>query len=224
MIFSRVSLLFFVFVLPVTNGIGQNAPAASPAPVAAPASTSYTDALEPAVNGLREALSGLTFDRWKGGNVRGEAQRNAGSIMTDIDQTLPDLVKAADAEPGRVAAALPLSRNFAALYDVALRVLDGARIAAPAEQADRMQQAVNGMVSANAAMYARMQQAAAAQETHVTELETKVKAQAAVVPPVQTPPPACPAPPVKHAVKRKPKPATTQPATQGNGTASKPSN
>jgi hypothetical protein len=138
--------------------------------------------------------------------------------VDDLNQKVPDLLKDADAAPTSLGAALPLARNFAAVYDVALRVLDASRIAAPADQAAKIQEALNGLSAANRSLYDRLEQSAAAQETHIGDLETKVKAQQQeAMHPVQVsapPPPPCPA--VKKVVAKR-KPAQSQ--QQGSGSS-----
>jgi hypothetical protein len=187
------------------------APAAAPAP--APVLPSYSDLLNPSLSGLHDTLVGLRIDKWQRGSVRADAQHDTDSILTDLSGTLPGLLKNADTAPNSLAAALPLTRNFAALYDVSLRVLDASRIAAPADQAAQIQEALNTLAAADRALYDRLDKTAAMQETHIGDLETrlgdlqtKFKAQQVALQHANTPPPACPAP-VKKAVTRRRKPA-----------------
>lgn len=208
------------------------APAAAPAP--APALPSYSDLLSPSLTSLHDTLTGLRIDKWQRGNVRADAGHDADSILSDLNDTLPGLLKDADAAPNSVAAALPLTRNFAALYDVSLRVLDAARIAAPADQVAQIQQALNTLAAANRALYDRLDKTATMQETQIndlatrfSDLATKFKAQQATLQRVSTPPP-CPAP-VKRAVRRRRKPAAKpaekpaqpKPQPQNNGASGK---
>lgn len=210
---------------PATSSAATTPAAPSAAPASAPAPPplpTYTDLLKPSLSGLYGTLSDLRIEKWKNGSVRGEAEHDTTSIVDDLNQKVPGLLKDADAAPNRVAAALALTRNFAALYDVSLRVLDASRIAAPPDQAAKIQDALNSLAAANRALYDRLEKAVTVQETHIGDLETKLKAQqqAALHPvPVTTPPPDCPAPPKKAAVKHKPaaKPAQT---TNQNGTSS----
>jgi hypothetical protein len=219
------ALLSFAFSLslaplataqPAASSAPAAAPAATPAP--APALASYSDLLKPSLSHLYGTLSDLNLEKWKNGNVRAEAEHDTASIVDDLNQKVPDLLKGADAAPTSLGAALPLARNFAAVYDVSLRVLDAARIAAPADQAAKIQDALNGLSAANRSLYDRLEQSAAAQETHIGDLETKVKAQQeAALHPVQVstpPPPPCPA--VKK-VAAKRKPAASQ--QQNNGSS-----
>lgn len=178
--------------------------------------------LQPAVQSLHDTVMGLRFEKWKGGNVREEGGRNAESVITDVNQTLPELIKNADATPQGLGAALQLSRNVNALYDVALRLLDAARIAAPADQANKMQDAVNTLAGANKALYDHLQKTTVVQETHMVDLETRVKTLTATVAQAQAQPAKtvsdCPAPTVKKTVRKK-KPATKSTTTQpSNGT------
>ncbi|MGA2250603.1 hypothetical protein [Terracidiphilus sp.] len=242
MSFLRAAALpFFAFALslaPLATGQPDAAaPASVPAPaggpatatVPAPALASYTELLKPSLASLYATLADLKLDKWKSGNVRAEAEHDTASIVDDLNQKIPDLLKDADAAPTRTGAALPLARNFAALYDVSLRVLDAARIAAPADQAAKIQDAMNGLAAANRSLYDRLEQGSKAQEVRIGDLETKIKVQqeaAAHAVPVAPPPPACPAPAAKKpAVKRKPvaKPATQQDSgSSGSGSSTQP--
>ncbi len=225
--------------VPASTPASVPASVATPAPSAAPAPTpalpSYSDLLTPSLAGLHDTLTSLRIDKWQRGNVRADAEHDADSILNDLNNTLPGLLKDADTAPSSLAAALSLTRNFAALYDVSLRVLDASRIAAPAEQEAQIQEALNALAAADRALYDRLDKAAAVQETHIGDLqtrlgdlETKYKAQQAALQRVSTPPP-CPAPVKKAAVRRRRKPVTKpaakpaqpQPQQQNNGTSGK---
>lgn len=188
-------------------------PAAQPAPAAKPSAL-----LQTSIDGLQSALTGLRLDKWKNGTVRSEATTNVASLQKDLQETLPVLLAAADAEPQSMSKTLPVSRNLDALYDVLLRVVDGARVVAPADQVDQLIQAMASVEKARLALNDQLQQLAAGQEKQVVELRAAVvKAQ------TQTPPaPVCPKPPPaptpaakKRVVKKKPAtpPATQTPAT-----------
>ena len=218
---SKITVLLWIFSASAVCA----AQGAGSAPAAAPG---YADLLQPSLQMLHDTVMGLRFDRWKSGNVREEAGRDAGSIITDVNQTLPGLVKDADAAPRSVSAALPLARNVNALYDVALRVLDAARIAAPADQANKMQDAVNTLAGVNKDVYSLLAKTASAQEAHANDLETRVKTLTAAAAQPAQPVKAeadCPAPAAKRAVRRKKtaaKSTAPQNGTGQNGAAQKP--
>jgi hypothetical protein len=176
--------------------------------------------LQPALDGLHTTMQGLHLDKWKGGSVRAEAERNISSIMHDLEGALPPLVASADAAPGLVSAALPAARNVDALYDVVLRVYDAARVAAPGEQVEALQQAMSGLDNARRALTDHVAALADAQQKQVGDLQARLKAQAAPVCPVPPPAPVCPAP--KKTVKKKAKPATKTPAAPPSGTTPQP--
>jgi uncharacterized protein YukE len=180
--------------------------------------------LQPALDSLDQTLSALKVDKWKGGSVRTEASANISSIMRDLQSTLPALLKEADAAPGTMSKVLPVSRNVDALYDVVLRVFDGASIAAPGDQLAQLQQAMAGLGKARHALDDRIEEMAAAEEKHTNELQIALKTQAApVVCPVAPAPAPAPAAKKPAPKKRKPKPATTPPAsTTPSTTAAKP--
>jgi hypothetical protein len=235
--FLRATALFsFVFTLSLSplsaqpaSSASASTPAPAPPPAAAPAPPlpTYTDLLKPSLSGLYGTLSDLRIEKWKGGSVRAEAEHDTASIVDDLNEKVPGLLKDADAEPTRVNAALALARNFAAVYDVSLRVLDASRIAAPADQAAKIQDALNSLAAANRALYDRLEQTAAAQEKHIGDLETRLKAQQeAALHPVEVtaPPPVCPAPVKKAVVKRKPAAKPAQKPQQSSSSSSSPQN
>jgi hypothetical protein len=156
------------------------------------------------------------MEKWKSGTVRSEATANVASLQKDLQDTLPVLLAAADAEPQSLSKALPVSRNLDALYDVLLRVVDGSRVAAPADQVDQLIEAMASVQKSRLALNDHLQEMAAGQEKQVVNLQAAiVKAQTQTPPaPVCPKPPApAPAPAAKKKVVRK-KPATTPTATQ----------
>ena len=241
---SRISV--FLLIASLAPALTAQAPSASPAqsgsgqaqttqaqsaPVQAvpaqagsvPAQTALTPMLQPSLDTLQQTLQGLKIDKWKGGSVRAEAERNISSIMGDLQNTLPALLKTADASPGSVSQMLPVSRNVDALYDVVLRVFDGARVAAPSDQAAQIQVAMTGLESARGSLNNSLQKAANAQEKLVGDLRVTLKAQATPVCPAQpAPAPSCPVTPAKKVVKRKPKPAVKPPANSSGSPTANP--
>jgi hypothetical protein len=184
--------------------------------------------LQPSLDGLQQAVGGLQLEKWKKGSVRDEAGVNLSSIQRDLQSTLPPLLAEADA--GTMTKVLLVERNIDALYDVLLRVVDGARIAAPGDQFTALQNAQAGLEKARQALSDQIQDAAAAQEKQIGTLQVALKTQPVPVCPVAPPPAPAPTPAKKPAVKkRKPaaKPATTPPAgstTPAPANPPKPSN
>jgi hypothetical protein len=199
------------------------APAASAAAKADPVSP----LVQTAIDSLQAALGSVKVEKWKGGSVRNEAAGNVASIQKDLQSTLPGLLSDADAGAGSVSKVLPLSRNLNALYDVVIRVWDGARIAAPAEQVEQLQQAMTSVDKARRALDDRLAMLAATNEKQVSDLRGAVTkmATAAATPPPPPPAPPCPAPaPKKKVVKKKPaaKPATPAPGSTTAPAPAKP--
>jgi hypothetical protein len=194
---------------------------AAPGHDARPAPSSL---LQPSLDALQQAVSGLQIEKWKKGTVRDEAAANVSSIQKDLQSTLPPLLKQADSTPQAVSKTLPVARNIDALYDVLLRVVDGGRIAAPGDQFTQLQAAMTDLEKARHALSDQMQEYAAAAEKQIGDLQVALKTQPVPVCPVATAPPPAPAPAKKPAAKkRKPaaKPATTPPA---GSTAPAPAN
>jgi len=204
------------YALQAATGGAQNSPttAAAPKPNAPAGQVTPSGLLQPALDTLGQTLGAVKLEKWKGGSVRGEAAPNISSIQRDLKSTLPSLIKDADTAPGAMSKVMPVSRNVDALYDVLLRVVDGARVAAPVEQVNALQDAMVGLEKARKALDERLLEMAAAQEKQVSDLQVALKTQAAPVCPV-APAPVCPAvtPPKKKVAKKKPaQPATGQPA------------
>jgi hypothetical protein len=189
-----------------------------PAPDAPPSGI-----LQPSLDKVQQTVGALKLDKWKRGTVREEANANISDIQRDVQTTLPSLLKDADAAPGALSQVLPLSRNVDALYDVLLRVEEGARVSAPAEQVTALQQALVTLQKARSALDLQLQETAAAQEKQVTVLRTTLQAQAAARAAVTPAPvPTCPAPPPAKKAVRKRKPPATTPQTPPAATATPP--
>jgi hypothetical protein len=205
----RTSFFLLALCGPGIALMGQNQPGTSnvegQAPAVAATSNLPSATLRPSLDVLKTALVQLKIDKWKASApIKDEAQKNLESVQRDVASTLPALLAAADAAPGSAAKVLPVYRNVEALYDVTLRLVVAARLAAPSDQMSALDQALAGLDDARRALGDQLQGTADAQDKRVTRLEAAFKAvppPATVLPP--PPPPKCPA----TAVKKK-KPAT----------------
>jgi hypothetical protein len=199
----------------------------STTPAAIPQSAPISALVKPSLDSTRDTVGSLQMERWKRGPLRDEASANIASIRQDIESTLPDLLKVADANPGATSKVLPVSRNINALYDVVLRVVNAARVTAPGDQFTALQETLADLEKARHALEDQIQDGAAAQEKQIGNLQIALKEQAKPAPAcpvVEAPAPAA-APAKKPATKkRKPaaKPATTPPAN-GQPANSQPS-
>jgi hypothetical protein len=155
--------------------------------------------------------------------VRDEASADINSIAQDMQTHIGPLLKDADAAPGTLSKTLPVSRHLDALYDVLLRVVEAARMAAPDDQANALRQALANLNTARLALNDSMESAAGSQEKQLVDLRVTVQKQAAFKCPAPPPTPVCTQPPAKKPVKRKPKPpATITPGTAPGTTPQKP--
>ena len=190
---------------------------------AAPAPTA-SETLKPALVGVLQTLGSLKLDKWKRGSVREEAGSNIDTIQRDLEETLPPLLKAADAAPTTISKVLPVTRNIDAIYDVLVHVFEAARVSAPGDQIAQLQQAMDSLEKARIKFGNHLQDTAAAQEKSIVDLRTTVQTQqaslhaAAATPPVT---PTCPAPAPAHKKKRA-TPATTTSTTPTNSTTTAP--
>jgi len=229
---ASVTAMVFAILVPLSSVCPAQtaAPAApettaSPAPQSSPATPpaagpTASSLLKTPLGGLQQALTGLRLEKWKGGSVRTEATNNIASIQKDLQGTLPDLIATADDAPNSISKALPVSHNLDALYDVLVRVVDGARVAAPGDQVDQLIQAMAGVQKGRLALNDHLQEMADGAEKQVVDLQAAIiKVQKTPAPQVSpAPPPPCPAPAPKKKVVKK-KPATPPPATQAQPAA-----
>jgi hypothetical protein len=203
-------------------------------PVQASGAQKPSAILQPSLDGVKNAISSLNLDKWKRGSVRSEAQDNITSIMRDMQDRLPALLADADASSALISKTLPVSRNVDALYDVFLRVVDAARISAPGDQVQTLQQAQSALEQSRRTLDAQLQALAADQEKQVGTLQVTLrqKEQALTTALATPPPPAKPepcVPPKRTRPRRKTvtKPKTElpqKPAAQQPATPPKPQN
>ena len=189
---------------------GATTPAAGVTP-AVPAGPSSL--LQPALGTVESTLNSLRIDKWKKGTVREEAGHNVNDILKDLKTNLPPLMADADAAPGALSKSIPLMKHLDALYDVLLRVEEGARVSAPSDQIDQLEAALRQFGGARITLYDSMTQGAAGQEKQIADLQAAIKAQKAPAAEEHKPSPAAvpctpPKPPVK---KKRVTPKTTPP-------------
>jgi hypothetical protein len=162
--------------------------------------------LQPSLDVLKQALSGVRTDKWKGSaTVKGETDTNLASIRRDMESTLPPLLAAADAVPTSGAKLLPAYRNVEALYDVLLRVVAAGKLEAPSDQSSALDQALGKLDEGRRALGDRLQANSVAAEKKVNDLQVALKAVPPPVPPA--PPVVCPPAPIKKKAKIVAKPA-----------------
>ncbi len=144
----RAVFLASILVGPLALHAAQSpAPGAAPPAAAAPAPTA-SETLKPALVGVLQTLGSLKLDKWKRGSVREEAGSNIDTIQRDLEETLPPLLKAADAAPTTISKVLPVTRNIDAIYDVLVHVFEAARVSAPGDQIAQLQQAMDSLEKA----------------------------------------------------------------------------
>lgn len=210
---------------PTQTPPAQTAPV-KPVQDTTPALVPPSGILQPSLDTVQQTLGSLRLDRWKRGSIRDEANDHLDQILRDIRNNLPPLMQDADNSQGSVSKMLAVSRNVGALYDVLLRVVEGARVVAPGDQVDSLQQALLGLSTARLALDKRIQDAADATEKQVVDLRATVQRQAAFKCPAPPVPVAKPCvPPAPHRARRKapaktpekkPQPANQKPAPQGS--------
>lgn len=135
--------------------------------------------LQPSLDQLRQSLSGLRLDKWKApGPVRQETNGNIGSITRDLDGTLPGLLMTADAAPSTVSKNLPVFRNVDALYDVLLRIVETADLAAPDPETQTLHAALTSLDSARRTLGDAIEAAAVDSEQQLGQARQRTAAPA----------------------------------------------
>ena len=144
------------------------------------ATQTASSVLSPSLAQLRQSLRGLRVDKWKApGPVREDANSNIVSMTRDLDGTLPGLLATADAAPGVVSRNLPVFRNVDALYDVLLRVVETAELAAPENEAGALRGALASLEDARRSLGDTLQTAAESDEQQIARLREQMRTQAA---------------------------------------------
>lgn len=195
----RVSFCWMAFCAPglVFTCAAQPAyssPAGGNVPATPATSSGRTGAtLQPSIQLVKEALNTVNVDKWKASAaIKSEADGNLHSVQHDMDETLPALVRIADASPDSPSKAVPVYRNVDALYDVMLRLDAAGRLAAPKDELGALDDALASIAKARSALGDQLQSNAEAQERRVVQLQ-QAAARPAPAPapaPVQcTPPP-----------------------------------
>jgi hypothetical protein len=189
----------------------------SPAPSQAPAGAGPVTAsslVQTSLTLVQTTLSGLKVDKWKKGSVRDEAANNVKDVLQDLQTNVPPLLSASDAAPGALSKAIPLMKHLDALYDVVLRIEEGARVSAPSEQIESLQLTLKNFGGARIDFYNYLAQSATAQEKQVGDLQATLKTQQAAAQETKPAPAPAPCAPPKPAVKKKrAAPAKTPPGT-----------
>jgi hypothetical protein len=198
---------------------GQATPATAPPQAPAPAAAGPVTAsslMQPSLTLVQSTLNALKVDKWKKGSVRDEAADNVKDVLQDLQTNLPPLLSASDTAPGTLSKAIPLMKHLDALYDVVLRIEEGARVSAPSDQIDSLEQTLKTFGGARIDFYNYLAQNAAMQEKQAVDLQAALKAHQAAAQEVKLAPAPIPCTPPKPAVKKKraaPKPpAATPPA------------
>jgi len=214
---SRGTLISFMAFAPVFvyGQPGPPATAAAPVPAAPAAAVAPSSVLQPALSNMESTLNSIKMDKWKKGTIREESSDNVNAILKDLKTNLPPLMSDADSAPGALSKSIPLMKHLDALYDVLLRVEEGARVSAPGDQVDQLEAALKQFGIARIQLFDSMADRAAGQEKHLTDLQATIKAQQTAEAERKAAPPPAPVPctpPKPAARKKRVAPKTTPPA------------
>lgn len=183
-------LVTFLLPVLVTTACGAQQAAESAALVQPPSSL-----VQPALDRVAQAGSGVDLNRWKGSSTfREEVDQNLASMQKDLQTALPPLLIAADAAPNSASAALPVLLNLDALYSVLLRVTLASRSSAPRDENAALEQAANVLDGARRTLGDAVLAAAQRAEQQLSELRQQ---NAAAQVQAQPEPPAAATPKIK---------------------------
>jgi hypothetical protein len=214
--FSHAALISTLSFAPLMlHGQANSTPPQTPPPAPAATAVVPSKLLQPALAEVESTLNSVKTDKWKKGSVRDEAGANVDAMLHDLKTNLPPLMAAADAAPGSLSKSIPLMKHLDALYDVFLRVEEGARVSAPGDQVDQLEATLKTFGSARIDFYDSLQRNAADHEKQVSDLQASIKAQqqAAAQQPKPAPAPVPCTPPKPVVKKKRTTPAKpTQPA------------
>jgi hypothetical protein len=205
----------------------QAAPIQAPQAQAPPAQPVPSGLLKPSLDTVRQTLTALNLEKWKRGTVREEAADHISAIQRDMQDNLPPLLQDADAAPQTFSHVLPMYRNVDALYDVLLRVVEAARVSAPADQVTQLEGAWASLSKARHTLDDRLEDMAVEQEKQISGLRNTVQTQtaalhaAAATPPAAAPVP-CKTPAPRPRAKKKPNPPPATPLTASPTASPKP--
>jgi hypothetical protein len=213
---SRGTLISYMAFAPIML-FGQPGPTAAGTPPAPATPVATSSVVQPALTSMESTLNSLKIEKWKKGTIREEAGNNVNAILKDLKANVPPLLAEADAAPGALSKSIPLMKHLDALYDVLLRVEEGARVSAPGEQVDQLEAILKQFAAARIQLYDNMAEQAGAQEKQVADQQGQIKALQAAAeehkPAPAAAPAPCPAPKPATKRKRTTPPKTTQPAT-----------
>lgn len=221
---SRNSLLLraivsFALLLPcrTTAQEPSGAPAATQPPVPYASVSELNGILaqvKQTAQNMQADLEKTRIDRWKtDSSTKRQTQANVESIQRNLQSALPDILAQLSNSPEDLAASFKLYRNLDALYDVFGSVVESAGAFGSKDEFQSLSNDMSGLENTRRSFGERMQKLAGAKEEELTRLRVQIKT-------LQAAPPA-PAkkiivddtePPKKPVAKKKPKPATTQPA------------
>jgi hypothetical protein len=173
-IYRRITLGFLMFLsLWLLTAVLMPAQTA-PAPQQGPGTN-----LQPiysAAETLRQAVFGVQLNRWKApGEVKDVAQDDLASIVNDLNQVLPGLLQAAQAQPTAFKPSFEVYRNLNALYDVVLRVSQAASLTG-APDAKNLQNALNQLAKARKDFSESLTIASDQRDAEVVQLRAKLQA------------------------------------------------
>lgn len=127
--------------------------------------------LEPQLNRVGEAVSGLNVERWKTSKgLRDATSSDVESIEQDLGKTLPALIDQAAASGDQVAPGFAVYRNVGALYDVLLRVTFLANFAGSRDEARSLENARAALEAAQVRLSKALLAAATAQDASLVRL------------------------------------------------------
>jgi hypothetical protein len=163
-------------------------------------------------------LAKLRIERWKmDGSSKKQTLANVDSIQRNLQGALPEIIAQLRAQPEDLPTTFKLYRNFDALYDVLGNVVEVTGAFGSKDDFQALSNDVSTFEGARKQLAQRIETLSSAKEAEIVRLRADLKTAQAAIP--ATPPKKTVVddnePPKKPAVKKKPKPKSTTPATAG---------
>lgn len=143
------------------------------AQAAAPATSTVSTTMRPALAQVQQTLNSVNVRKWKAPNaVRNDVTGDISAIQRDMNGTLASLLQQADAAPTSIPAAFAVYRNVDALYDTLLRVVETAELAAPDPETNQLEATLKTLENARSTLGDDILSGSQTEQAEVARLRT----------------------------------------------------
>jgi hypothetical protein len=180
--------------------------------------------IEQSASNLNLELGKLRVEKWKIDSAsKRQAESNIDSVQRNLTAALPGFVAAVRNAPRNVAPGFRLYRNLSVLSEVLNSIAESAGAFGPRDEFERLADDINGLETARTALGKRVESLAEAQAAELARLRSQLQAKAQQAP-AKVVVDDNAASKAKSTARKKPKPASSEQATEPPSTdqATKP--